>query len=483
MSEVAVQDGLLDRALRRVSSLWRDMAAAVGASEQQASIAARLRDALDGPGGEVSARNRAAALAEAYRTLDETGRTDFLRALAGFDSDPVAVSRAMDAVAAAQDAAERAHATARLRRALEPPRIRLLTAFAAIPDGVKFLVDLRAQLGARMDGDKPLQALETDLKGLLAAWFDVGFLELRRIDWHSPANLLEKLVEYEAVHRIRTWRDLKNRLDSDRRCYAFFHPRMPEEPLIFVEVALTKGMADSVQRLLDEKAPVLDPREADTAVFYSINNCQRGLDGISFGNFLIKRVVGVLAREFRNIKAFCTLSPIPGYRRWLDAALLAGEVMLTEAEEKALLAVVPPQQALPAPEGEAPPQAEPRRDGIVALQRLLAGRAWLREDAAQKALEPVLTRFCALYLAKEDAPKRAGRARDPVAHFHLSNGARIERLNWRGDVSENGIRQAAGLMANYLYDPERIEENHELYMGEGKRAVSTVVRKLAKASA
>ena len=259
MQEVAVQAGLLDRALRRVSSLWRDMASVVGSSAEVADITARLRDALDARGGEVSARNRAASLAEAYRTLDEDGRTEFLGALAAFDSDPTAVAQAMEAVAAAADVAERAVATARLRRALEPPRIRLLTAFAAIPDGVKFLVDMRADLMARRDGDKLLQALETDLKALLAAWFDVGFLELRRIDWQSPALLLEKLVEYEAVHRIRGWRDLKNRLKGDRRCYAFFHPRMPDEPLIFVEVALVQGMSDSVQRLLDQKAPVLDP--------------------------------------------------------------------------------------------------------------------------------------------------------------------------------------------------------------------------------
>ena len=495
MSDVAVQDGLLDRALRRVSSLWRDMAAAVGVSEQQADLVARLRDALDGRGGEVSARNRAAGLAEAYLALDPAGRMDFLRALAGFDSAPDAVARAMETVAAAKDPAERAVATARLRRALEPPRIRLLTAFAAIPDGVKFLVEMRAGLLAGMAGDKTLQALETDLKGLLAAWFDVAFLELRRIDWHSPAVILEKLVRYEAVHRIRTWRDLRNRLDSDRRCYAFFHPRMPEEPLIFVEVALVKGMSDSVQRLLDEKAPVLDAREVDTAVFYSINNCQRGLDGISFGNFLIKRVVEVLGIEFRNIKTFCTLSPIPGYRNWLDSALLAGKVALSDAEEKALLALLPPQAALLPPQAALPPPdagaapaaadtgapAGARPRGLVALQRLLAEQGWKRDEAAQKTLEPTLTRLCALYLAKEDAPGRPGRARDPVAHFHLSNGARIERLNWRGDISENGFRQSAGIMVNYLYDPQRIEENHEIYVGEGKRAVSTALRRLARA--
>ena len=481
MSEVAIQAGLLDRALRRVSSLWRDMASVVVRTEQDADLAARLRACLEAKGGEVSARNRAADLAETYRGLDRAGRTDFLRAMAAFDSDPEAVARAMEKVAAATDAAERAVATAKLRRALEPPRIRLLTAFAAIPDGVKFLVDLRTDLLARLDGDSLLHALETDLKGLLASWFDVGFLELRRIDWRSPALLLEKLVQYEAVHRIRTWRDLKNRLDSDRRCYAFFHPRMPEEPLIFVEVALVQGMSDSVQRLLDEKAPVLDPHKADTAVFYSINNCQRGLDGISFGNFLIKRVVGLLSDELRNIKTFCTLSPIPGFRRWLDAGLAAGDLPLTEEERKALLAASPPALALPAPEGAPAAPAEPSRpDAVTALQRLIARRGWQRDEAAAKVLEPVLTRLCGRYLLKEDAPGRAGRARDPVAHFHLSNGARVERVNWRADTSENGMRQALGMMVNYLYDPDRIEENHEIYVGEGKRAAASALRRLAR---
>ncbi|MEO3471777.1 malonyl-CoA decarboxylase [Roseomonas sp. CAU 1739] len=470
MSEVAVQAGLLDRALRRVSSLWRDMASVVGAGGEVGDVAARLRDALDARGGEVSARNRAASLAEAYRTLDEAGRLDFLRALASFDSDPAAVSRAMEAVGAAADAAERAVATARLRRALEPPRIRLLTAFAAIPDGVKFLVDMRAELIARRDGDKLLQALETDLKALLAGWFDIGFLELRRIDWRSPALQLERLVEYEAVHRIRGWRDLKNRLKADRRCYAFFHPRMPDEPLIFVEVALVQGMSASVQGLLDQKAPSIDPTIADTAVFYSINNCQRGLDGISFGNFLIKRVVGLLADEFRNLKTFCTLSPIPGFRRWLDAVLSAEESPLAEEERKALRSIA---ELLP----ETVP-ADATEDAI--LRALIARRGVLRVEEAQRALEPILTRLCARYLAKEEAPGRPGRARDPVAHFHLSNGARTERLNWRADTSENGHRQSVGMMVNYLYDPERIEDNHELYMGEGRRAVSTGLRKLAR---
>ena len=320
----AASTNLLDRAIRRITTAWRDMAASV-AGEADETLETRMRACLHGRGGEVSARNRAASLAQTYQSLDEGGRRDFLITLAGFDSDPDAVAASYEVVRAADDPAERATAKAALRRALEPPRLKLLTQFTSIPDGPKFLVDLRGFLLKVRQKDKLLTALDADLRGLLAAWFDIGFLELRRIDWSSPAALLEKLVDYEAVHAIRSWRDLKNRLDSDRRCYAFFHPRMPGEPLIFVEVALVKGLAGSVQDLLDEDAPVQDPRDADTAIFYSISNCQAGLAGISFGNFLIKRVVEELSAEFRNLKTFATLSPIPGFRRWLDARLAAEE--------------------------------------------------------------------------------------------------------------------------------------------------------------
>jgi malonyl-CoA decarboxylase len=455
MSDAAEAEvGMFGRALRRVGALWRDMAASVSWNADE-SIEDQLRACLEAKGGEVSARSRAAHLAEAYLEADAEGRRGFLAALAGFDADEAQVSAAVAALAdAAPD--RRAAARARLRRALEPPRIRLLTQFTSIPNGMKFLVDLRADLLRIAGEDAALGALESDFRALLANFFDVGFLELRRIDWNSPAALLEKLVGYEAVHRIRTWRDLKNRLDSDRRCYAFFHPRMPDEPLIFVEVALTEGMSGSVQALLDEKAPVLDPRAADTAVFYSINNCQRGLDGISFGNFLIKRVVGELSAEFRNIKTFATLSPMPGFRRWLEAEATP---LLTEEEEKALAAALP---------GDGP-----------ALPRLLARREALRGDAA-KAAEPALTRLAARYLVREADPKRPHRARDSVAHFHLSNGARIERLNWRGDTSEKGWRESLGLMVNYLYDPARIEEYHEGYAGEGTRAAASALKRLAR---
>ena len=334
MSDIAGL-GLLDRAIRRITTVWRDMAAGV----EDESIAAQMRSCLAGRGGEVSARNRAAKLAETYQGLDEAGRKDFLRTLASFDSDADAVAGAYAEVQAAADPAELAIAKAALRRALEPPRLRLLTQFTTIPDGRKFLVDLRGFLLKVRRDDKLLAALDADLRGLLAAWFDIGFLELHRIDWNSPAVLLEKLVGYEAVHEIRSWRDLKNRLDSDRRCYAFFHPRMPGEPLIFVEVALVKGLAGSVQRLLDEKAPLLDPREADTAIFYSISNCQQGLAGISFGNFLIKRVVEELSGEFRSLKTFATLSPIPGFRAWLDEKLAADQPGLLSDEESASLGI------------------------------------------------------------------------------------------------------------------------------------------------
>ncbi len=348
-----------------------------------------------------------------------------------------------------------------MRRALEPPRLRLLTQFSTIPDGVKFLVDLRAFLMDRLRDDPQLAALESDLRGLLASWFDVGFLELRRITWESPAALLEKLVGYEAVHEIRGWRDLKDRLDSDRRCYAFFHPRMPTEPLIFVEVALVEGLADSVQRLLDQKAPVLDPGATDTAIFYSISNCQRGLGGISFGNFLIKRVVDVLSAEFRNLKTFATLSPIPGFRRWLDTKLRGGDAtLLSDTETTALRAFVP----------EAP-------TGVEALKEILGRRGWVRDLPLNKVVDPVLLRLSAHFLLTEG---NAHRAADPVAHFHLFNGARIERINIAADVSEKGIKESAGLMVNYLYDPARIEQNHEDYAGEGKRNASTAVRRAAE---
>lgn len=450
--------GLFDRALRRITSVWRDMASSVSSSEDN-GVEAQIRACLSGRGGEVSARNRAAKLAETYASFDSAGRRAFLRTVSDFDSDAVAIAGAYAKLQASRDEADSAAAKSALRRSLEPPRVRLLTQFTTIPDGMKFIVELRTTLLGFMKGDPHLTALEADMRTLLANWFDVGFLELRRIDWASPAALLEKLVGYEAVHEIRSWRDLKNRLDSDRRCYAFFHPRMPDEPLIFVEVALVKGLADSVQRLLDQKAPVQNPKEADAAIFYSISNCQRGLAGISFGNFLIKRVVTELSVEFPNIKTFATLSPIPGFRRWLDRQIRENTTkLLVDDESKALLAL------------------EPAPTGVAALASLLARRTWSREPSVAKVLEPILVRLCARYLLAESNGKRAA---DPVAHFHLSNGACIERINAGADTSDKGLKESAALMVNYLYAPDKIESNHEDY-AEGKRRASTAVRKLAR---
>ncbi len=464
MSDITAPTGLFDRAIRRITTVWRDMADRVSTDEDQ-GILSQMRACLNARGGEVSARNRAAKLAQAYLTLDAEGRKGFLRDLASFDSDPEAVSRAYEAVKSATDAAERATAKVRLRRALEPPRVRLLTQFTTIPDGMKFLVDLRATLLELTRADPHLAALESDMRGLLASWFDVGFLELQRIDWNSPAVLLERLVGYEAVHEIRSWSDLKNRLDSDRRCYALFHHRMPNEPLIFVEVALVRGLADSVQRLLDKKAPLLDPKDADTAIFYSISNCQRGLAGISFGNFLIKRVVELLGAEFRNLKTFATLSPIPGFGKWLGAKLAEGDTALLSEEEAASLRAA------------APKGASAVETGTQALDAILKQRGWFRDPALQKAAEPVLTRLAARYLMVE---ARGSRALDPVAHFHLSNGARVERIMVGADTGGKGVRESATLMVNYLYDPAKIEEYHEDYAGDGKRNASTAVRRMAR---
>jgi malonyl-CoA decarboxylase len=299
------------------------------------------------------------------------------------------------------------------------------------------------------------------LKRLLANWFDIGFLELKRITWESPAALLEKLMVYEAVHEIRGWTDLKNRLDADRRCFAFFHPRMPDEPLIFVEVALVSGMTSDVHALLDEAAPIGDPHTADTAIFYSISNCQRGLAGISFGDFLIKRVADALAIELPRIKIFATLSPVPGFRPWLEQQVRStSEDLLLPAERTAIEAL-----------GDAALEGN--------LLALLDLEGWHDDQRLAGALREPLIRLCARYLLRERSS--SGRALDAVAHFHLSNGARVERLNWLADVSAKGLQQSAGIMVNYLYRLGDIEANHEAYRGEGRVAASSPLRNLARA--
>jgi malonyl-CoA decarboxylase len=432
-------------------------------SDVSADDVDRLREqmlsCLDGRGGEVTARARAADLGRTYLSVDSGGRERFLQLLAReFDVDRGEIDRCCNALVGAFGPDQRVAAERALRAALEPPRITLLRQFNALPDGVKFLVDLRAELSPLGKQDSLLAGLEEDLKRLLANWFDIGFLELKRITWESPASLLEKLIAYEAVHEIRGWTDLKNRLEADRRCFAFFHPRMPDEPLIFVEVALVTGMTGDIHALLDEAAPIGDPHSADTAIFYSISNCQPGLAGISFGDFLIKRVVDALATELPRLKVFATLSPVPGFRAWLEQRSQAGlGDLLLPAERTAIEAI-----------GEGGSEQE--------LPALLDRHA---EVGIAAILRDPLIRLCARYLLRERTS--SGRALDPVAHFHLSNGARVERLNWLGDISPKGLQQSVGIMVNYLYRLSDIEANHEAYRGEGRVVAASAIRNLARA--
>lgn len=407
----------------------------------------QLAECAEARGGEVSARVRAAALAQTYLDLDDSGRHAFLRLISlEFGPEPERVAQAHEAYQQAVGSQNQWDAEAELRAALRSARLRILTQFNAIPQGVKFLVDLRADLLRYLDEDAELAPLDRELESRLAAWFDVGFLELQRITWNSPAALLEKLIQYEAVHEIRSWTDLKNRLDSDRRLYAFFHPRMPMEPLIFVEVALTDHLADSVQALLDEHAPVFDSRRADTAIFYSISNTQAGLRGVSFGSFLLKRVIDDLQRDFPKLRHFATLSPLPGLASW------------ARKNPQALTDV-----------------------GLALDAAQLAAGDWVQTATSARRINDALARLAARYLTLAKASRGDGRQPfDAVARFHLGNGARIERINLLGDASPKGMQQSFGVMVNYLYDPDALEDNVESFAREGAIATSAAIRRQAR---
>ena len=454
---------------KRLIGAWNEIAGSVTSSakvspdlssqDDAKSLREQMVSCLEARGGEVSARARAAALGHTYLELEPEGRQRFLRIVADeFGPDTEKIDRAIAALQLSNPES-RSSAQEALRGSLQPPRLRLMTQFNALPEGVKFLVDLRSDLIDLADTPE-MNALNDDLRSLLVSWFDVGFLELRRITWDSPASLLEKLIAYEAVHEIRSWDDLKNRLEADRRLFAFFHPRMPAEPLIFVQVALVNGLAGNVNALLDESAPVTDPAEADTAIFYSITNAQRGLVGISFGGFLIKRVVDELQAEFAKLKTFSTLSPIPGFARWVRRTAQYGQIGVSEED----LAVLNDQFELH--NDESP------------LIRLFDDTDWTTDASKRAVIEPILTKLCAYYLLREK--NRRGRAADPVAHFHLTNGAQVERLNWLADSSAQGLSQSAGMMVNYLYNLSKIEANHEHYTGDGKVSASTSVNRLLK---
>lgn len=471
MSEAAREPGFFERTLANLRGAWREVAnsaaRSVGLAElslpkgDRESLKRFMESCLEARGGEVSARLRAAELGQLYLQADSEGRRLFLDVLAKeFGVDPAAVEAAIAAYQLASGAQERRAAEQKLRQALVPPRLKLLTQFNALPEGVKFLVDLRADLLRLGSEEAEARSLDDDLRELLTSWFDVGFLDLVPITWDSSAALLEKLIAYEAVHEIRSWEDLRNRLDSDRRCYALFHPRMPEEPLAFVEVALVKGLAGNIQALLDEHAPLADPHEADTAVFYSISNTQRGLRGISFGEYLIKRAAARLHQELPRLKTFATLSPVPNLRTWLRAA--AEELYRQAMSEEE-------QGGIRALGGEDSPKA--------ALLAILERDDWQHDPVATQAIQAPLVRLAAAYFL---ARRGDGFPIDPVARFHLKNGARLERINWLGDSSGRGLRQSAGIMVNYRYDLDRIEANHEAYMREGQIVTSSEVRGLLK---
>ncbi len=429
--------------------------------DQMRLARATFQECLDGIGGEASARHRVATLAELYANLNDEGRCDLLRMLVtefGVDDEGVAaaIRHYLDA-----SGEERRRGQNRLRRSLSSPRMKILRQFNLLSDGVKFLVDLRADVLRYVRSCPELDVLDEELYGLLGSWFDLGNLELRRLSWNSPASLLEKLIAYEAVHEIRSWGDLRKRMGSDRRCYAFFHPRMPDEPLVFVEVALVQDMASSVQVLLDEATPAADPRSATTAIFYSISSTQNGLKGVSFGGFLIKRVAEQLIADLPRVRTFATLSPIPGFRKWLEARLAARDADLFDTcDPKEVTALAGPNS---------------RHDVLAAAMN----RDFLSDELLAAKLEPILTSLCARYLVQE-MEENEPRPIDAVARFHLGNGAQLERINWLADRSARGLKQSAGLMVNYLYRLDDIETNHEAYEREGKIAMSRGVRKLLR---
>ena len=426
--------------------------------KESTRIETLMAECLAARHGVVSARQHAATLGEVYLTLNGTGRKRFLDILAKrFSADHDLVRETSRKLADSPDDEAFNRQLLALREVLAPPRQQLLQQFNALPQGVKFLIDMRHELLRFMADTPELKGLDYDLKQLLATWFDVGFLRLERITWQSPAALLEKLMDYEAVHAINSWRELHHRLESDRHCYAFFHPVLPDEPLIFVEVALVQGLAGSIQILLDEEEPEVDPAEADTAIFYSISNAQAGLRGISFGPFLIKKVVASLSAELPDLKTFSTLSPIPGFRAWLEKKLAAGQIdsfaeLLATAAE---------------------------RLGVEAnLAAVIDNPVWpTHEEVCELLREPLLI-LCARYL--HERRERDQIPLDPVARFHLGNGSRIERINWLGDTSPKGMRESCGLMVNYRYRLDEIEKNIEAYATAKQIAAASRIRNLLR---
>jgi malonyl-CoA decarboxylase len=395
--------------------------------------------------GEASGVALAQTLLASYSAATAPERLAFLRALAErFGPDRRSIEMAIEAFRtdAGPDAINDLHLAA------EPRRQELFRRLNLAPGGTAALVRMREDLLAQIPESGDLRAVDADFVHLFSSWFNRGFLVLRPIDWTTPANILEKIIRYEAVHAIEDWDDLRNRLEpEDRRCYGFFHPQLVDEPLIFVEVALTREIPGAVAPLLDLSRTPIAATDATTAVFYSISNTQKGLGGVSFGNFLIKQVVENLKRELPNLKAFVTLSPVPGFAAWLSRE--------RKVEESSCL-------------GEY---------GKTVL-RVLDEPGWQDDPDSAERIGEVLLPAAAYYFLK--AKTTSGRPVDPVARFHLGNGARLERLNFLGDMSPKGLKQSHGLMVNYLYALDEIEKNHEAFAEKGAVAASAGVKKILR---
>jgi malonyl-CoA decarboxylase len=395
--------------------------------------------------GDANSPALATAIVAQLEHLSDPERSRFFERLASdFSPDPKQVLAAAQAYVGSPSADH----LIELTRVAEPPRQELFRRLNRAPGGTAAIVRLRRALLDRLPKQPPLAAVEADLFHLLSSWFNPGFLEMRRVDWNSPAQLLEQIIRHEAVHEIDGWDDLRRRLMPDRRCFAFFHPQLPAEPLIFVEVALVPEMAGAIAPLIDKRAAALAPEQFKVAVFYSISNCQPGLRGVSLGNFLIKRVAERLKQELPQLKTFCTLSPIPGLMAWLAKA---------------------PRASLP------DKVARAHEDLLMACSGEWHALAHAHKLAALSgSAHHALWRLAAHYLVHV-SPQPGG---DPVARFHLDNGARLERLNAQADLSAKGLKQSAGLMVNYLYDLARIERHHDRFAhGEvvASRAISALL--------
>ncbi|MCK2147479.1 malonyl-CoA decarboxylase [Marinobacter alexandrii] len=395
--------------------------------------------------GEAASIVMASRALDIYQSLSEDDKRAFFGALAkDFAADPDQIDEAYRIYKS--DRSNKHLAV--LFRVCEPLRQELLRRLNLAQGATYELVKMRQDFLTLMKGHKDFESINADFVHLFASWFNRGFLVLKRIDWTTPASILEKIIRYEAVHKIQGWDDLRRRLDDrDRRCFGFFHPSIGDEPLIFVEVALTKGIPDKIQPILaDDQYDIDAPELADSAAFFGISNCQVGLRGISFGNFLIKQVVQELKQELPNLKNFVTLSPLPTFRSWLEKTYQQDSGLLTPEAQEVL-------NHLDNPEWEKTPELAERLNEVI---RPLAAR----------------------YLLKEK--NSANLPLNPVARFHLGNGAELHRINWLGDVSSNGMAQSAGLMVNYLYVLENIERNNEKYTARGEIVCSPSVRELSK---